>query len=84
MFSDSIAWKAEKIITREYEAIEEELLRRFVEDIAEGMSVSDIAAWRRRKLGEISKYFSNWEDVLSRLVSEHLEAIDEAVRSGLM
>ena len=84
MFSDSIAWKAEKIITREYEAIEEELLRRFVEDVAEGMSVSDIAAWRRRKLGEISIYFSNWEDVLNRLVSEHLEAIDEAVRSGLM
>lgn len=84
MFSDNIAWKAERIITREYEAIEEELLKRFVEDVAEGMSLKDIADWRKRKLREISRYSATWERTLERLVSEHVEAIDAAVESGLL
>ena len=82
MFADSIAWKAERIITREYEAIEEELLKRFIADIAEGTPVRDIADWRMRKLREISRYSSTWEDTLNRLVSEHVRAIDEAVEAG--
>lgn len=83
MFNDNIAWKAEKIITSEYEAIEEELLRRFVKDVSAGKKVKDIAEWRRDKLREISVYSSSWEDTLNRLVAEHQKAVDSAVRTGL-
>lgn len=82
MITSAISRKAERIITSEYTKIEEELISYFVDAMIEGKSVDDIADWRRRKLGELAKYFANWESVLEKLMAERMSAIDEMLEDA--
>lgn len=83
MLTDNLAWQTERIVTREYEAIEYDLISKIIEDICQGSKALSADSWRYEKLKQLASWSSSWEMTLRRLVKEHEKDIVDSVKEAM-
>lgn len=82
MLTDNLSWEIERVISREYAIIEEELLKKIVADFWKGKDLTP-EDWKIMKLSQLASYESNWKATLAKLEKKAYREIESEIENAL-